>query len=90
MIWFYLLIGTIATYRATRLIIVDEIFSGLRNRVFNLNIDKLTYLITCPWCISIWAGLFFALLYVTFLPGFTFLALAFTFSAITGILFEKL
>ena len=49
----------LATYRLTKLIMDDKITEDLRNLIFEkLPRDSmLTYLITCPWCVSVWAGL---------------------------------
>jgi hypothetical protein len=43
----------LATYRLTRLIVADKIFEGLRTRTVG---SKLGYLVTCPFCLSIWFG----------------------------------
>lgn len=50
---------SLATYRATVLVIEDEITSPVRDKVFEKfppQSTKLGYLLTCPWCVSIWAG----------------------------------
>lgn len=49
----------LATYRVTRLIIRDEIFSKPRDffwKKFPPESSLLGYLLTCPWCISIWVA----------------------------------
>lgn len=49
----------LATYRVTRLIIRDEIFSRPRNffwKKFPPESSLIGYLLTCPWCISIWVA----------------------------------
>ena len=50
----------LAVYRITRLVIQDEIAADLRDKVFekfNPAETKIGYLLTCPWCVSVWAGL---------------------------------
>lgn len=54
----FLILG-LATYRITRLIIRDEIFTRPRNffwKKFPPEKSLLGYLLTCPWCISIWVA----------------------------------
>lgn len=54
-----LLLDIVATYRLTRLIVRDEITADLREIVFKRfppRTSKLGYLLTCTWCISIWAA----------------------------------
>lgn len=48
----------IATYRLTKLIMDDKITEDFRNFIFEKfpRDSKLSYLITCPWCVSVWAG----------------------------------
>ena len=53
----------LATYRLTTLIKDDKISEDLRNRVwarYGLPSDedarKVSYLLTCPWCLSIYFG----------------------------------
>lgn len=48
-----------ATYRLTKLIMDDKITEDFRNLIFEKfpRDSKLSYLITCPWCVSVWAGL---------------------------------
>lgn len=54
------LIDAAATYRLTKFVTEDYITQPLREKVFETFGDpqdsKLSYLITCDWCISIWAG----------------------------------
>lgn len=49
----------IATYRLTRLVMEDRVTEDLRNLVYeNFPRDsKVSYLLGCAWCVSIWAGL---------------------------------
>lgn len=54
-----LVVDVLATYRLTKLVIDDELTADLREKAFeHLNPDgKIAYLLTCPWCVSFWAGL---------------------------------
>ena len=59
------LIDALATYRATKIIIDDEITADLRAKAFEeiqrlpkKTAQKLEYFLTCPWCVSIWAAAF--------------------------------
>lgn len=49
----------LATYRLTKLIMDDKITEDFRSLIFEKfpRDSKLVYLITCPWCVSVWAGL---------------------------------
>lgn len=53
----------LATYRLTRLIVADKIFEGLRNRTVG---SKIGYLVTCPFCLSIWFGIGLAIGHAVF------------------------
>lgn len=49
----------VAVYRATKLIIDDEIFADIREKIWDKyppETTKIGYLLTCPWCASIWAA----------------------------------
>lgn len=48
-----LLLALGSTWRLARLFTVDEITRPLRDRIARVN-DWWAYLITCPWCLSIW------------------------------------
>jgi hypothetical protein len=50
-------VDALATARLTRLVVDDEIFQPVRDRVQGRWPEsKLAYLMTCPVCVSIWAG----------------------------------
>ena len=52
-------VSALATYRLTRLITTDEIFSDLRMKWWKKHppeTTKLGYLITCDWCTSVYAA----------------------------------
>lgn len=48
----------VATYRLTKMIMEDRITEDLRALVYTKfpRDSKMSYLMGCPWCISIWAG----------------------------------
>jgi Protein of unknown function (DUF1360) len=54
-----LLADTLAVYRLTKLVTDDKITEDLRDLIFEKlpRGHKLAYLITCGWCVSIWAGI---------------------------------
>jgi len=49
----------LATYRLTKLVMEDKITEDLRFLIYSKlpSDSKLVYLLNCPWCVSIWAGL---------------------------------
>jgi hypothetical protein len=50
-------IRTAATWRLTRLVVDDEISRPLREAVHRRWPDsKAAYLVDCPYCVSVWAG----------------------------------
>lgn len=58
-----ILLNSLATYRLTRLVVQDEITTELRAKAYEqINklpdplANKLSYLLSCPWCVSIWAA----------------------------------
>jgi hypothetical protein len=70
--WLLITLMTLASYRATRLIVHDQIFIGTRTKL-QLGLErrkekrtrkhtddvwqsKLAYLIGCPWCMGIWVS----------------------------------
>lgn len=47
----------LALWRFARLLSIDEISRPLRERIAGRKPDgQVAYLVTCPWCISIWCG----------------------------------
>jgi hypothetical protein len=51
-----LVVSVAATRRMTRIVTKDEIAAPIRDWAFNNNHKKLTYLVNCPHCVSVWAG----------------------------------
>lgn len=53
-----LVVGVAATWRITRLITEDEVAAPLRTEVSRRwPGSKVEYLVNCPYCVSVWAGL---------------------------------
>lgn len=81
----------LSVYRATRLIIQDEILDGPREWVYSKVKPggKLEYLLSCPWCVSFWVAIPLAILYVVSPTGMMVVGLPLAGSAVTGILDQK-
>ena len=79
----------LATYRLTRLIIRDELLATPRNffwKKFPPEKSLLGYLLTCPWCISIWVALILRISSIIN-PEVTYaVEIIFALSAIAGLL----
>jgi hypothetical protein len=46
----------LATYRLTKLVTVDEVPFGAIRRKIEGSGSKLEYLMSCPFCVSVWVG----------------------------------
>lgn len=87
-------VGGLATARLTRLVVADEILEPVRRRLLvRLDPDngfhqKLVYLATCQWCVSMWIGTPVAAAILTFPDSWVTWSVLLTlaFSQITGIL----
>lgn len=54
-----LILDALATSRATRLVVDDEILRSARDKVLNrypAGSSKLGYILTCHYCTSVWVG----------------------------------
>lgn len=52
-----LTVGALAVYRVTRLVVEDTIADPIRNRIVEAAPEgRLAYLVTCPWCVSVWVA----------------------------------
>jgi hypothetical protein len=63
-----LLTDVLATHRVTRLVVDDELTSPVREYIWKNHPPeetRLGYFVTCPFCVSIWAGAAVALLSAT-------------------------
>lgn len=54
--WLIVVLTMLAVARATRLVNEDAIFDRQRTWLLARSPDKVGYLITCPWCVSIWVA----------------------------------
>ena len=82
----------LAVYRLTRLVIEDEITQDMREKIWERyppQSTKIGYLISCPWCSSIWlgAGVAVARRFAPRVWGVVSLALAG--SAVAGLIEER-
>jgi hypothetical protein len=83
------IVFSLAIYRATRLVTQDEVFSNVRNKIWNRyppETTRIGYLFTCEWCSSVWLGLGFATWYTIDATTFRFFAVALALSAMAGLL----
>jgi len=80
-------------YRLTRMIVIDQLFSTLRDAVwarYSPGDSYIGYFFTCPWCVSMWISLPVTVLYIIF-PSITFLVgCIFSLSAIAGLITARL
>jgi hypothetical protein len=98
-----LLVDVAATARLTRLVLDDEITAPAREKALEALIDlgerrpdlkpvtdKLEYLLSCPWCVSIYAGLLIFTLRKA-APGVAdVVSGALAASAVTGLAYSRL
>lgn len=85
----------LATYRLTTLIKDDKITEDIRNLVFkrygqpgDQHSHKLSYLLACPWCLSVYFGGFAVLAGLRWPRAWKPLSKALSYSALTGLLSE--
>lgn len=79
----------LATFRATRLINRDTIFSTQRDKIWDRyppHESRVGYILTCDWCMSIWVGSLFAIWSIISPRTFGFLGLVLAASAVAGLL----
>jgi hypothetical protein len=85
------ILAAFATYRITRFITADALFEPVRERLETLCEDRewhrLTYLLNCDWCLSIWVAPFPTAAIMLWPDNRVILAvlLVLTFSAVTGL-----
>lgn len=86
-------VQALATYRIAKLIVDDKVLEGPREWMFakfgDPSVSKVSYLISCYWCVSIYAGLAVSLGDTVFPRTTRVLTRALAFSAITGMLAER-
>lgn len=85
------LLAALATYRITRFITADALFEPVRERLEGFCEDRgwhrLTYLLNCDWCLSIWVAPIPTAAIMLWPDNRAILAvlLVLTFSAVTGL-----
>lgn len=86
-------IGALATHRLTRLVIEDVITAKPRNAVLKRyppTRESWSYVLSCPWCASMWTGLAVAALQGKGGVLGRGLVYALAMSSVTGIIEERL
>lgn len=85
----------LATYRLTTLVKDDKITEDVRNLVFKKygqpsdeNSHKLSYLLACPWCLSVYFGGLAVLVGARWPRAWKPVSKALSYSALTGLLSE--
>lgn len=82
-----LAVGALAVHRLTRLATEDEITEPVRQRITTAAPEgRLAYLVTCPWCVSMWAGAGWAALTVAAPRTARALGAVLAWSSVTGLL----
>jgi uncharacterized protein DUF1360 len=88
-----LAIDTLASYRLTKLLRDDLITEPLRKNVYSRfgppDKSKVSYLVNCPWCMSIWFGLALAVAHRQTPTAAHLVTRALALSALTGLLNQK-
>jgi hypothetical protein len=82
----------LAVFRLTKLVVDDEIFADVRDKLldrFPPESTKLGYLITCPWCVSIYLGGAVVVARLVAPRQWDLAARALSFSALTGLVAER-
>lgn len=86
------IVDIVAVYRLTKLIVDDEILADVREKIWEKyppETTKIGYLITCPWCTSIWAGAALFALRKTNPELTNYISAVLASSAATGIAFSN-
>lgn len=78
----------LATYRVTRLLIYDEVFYYIKDFAKKYKseqgfIKSASILLTCPWCVGVWAAMITLVIYVL-IPYGKFIILVLALSALAG------
>jgi hypothetical protein len=87
-----LAILAIAAYRFSRLVVIDHIFEPLREKIWKKwpPSTMFGYFFTCIWCTSVWVSSLITISYTIEPAITTVICLPFAFSAIAGIVSERL
>lgn len=87
------IVDALATHRLTKLVIDDKITEDLREKVYDKygqpDEHKVSYFITCPWCVSTWVGIGVVAARTIAPRAWRPLSYALAFSSITGLIEER-
>jgi hypothetical protein len=82
-----LTVGALAVHRLTRLATEDELTASLRRRISSAAPEgRLAYLVTCPWCVSVYVAAAWAALAVSAPAVAVPAGAALAWSSVTGLL----
>jgi hypothetical protein len=93
-----LTVGALAVYRATRLLVDDEVSAPVRDRIEAWAVgdsttadeeSRLAYFVRCPWCVSVWVGAAWVGLTVAAPRVARFAGAALAWSAVSGLLSSR-
>jgi hypothetical protein len=89
---FHFIILALATYRLSRLLVIDNIFEWLRNLVWKRFPPSTTfgYFFTCIWCTSVWTASAVAICYTIVPIATVVVASIFALSAVAGLISMRL
>lgn len=89
---FTFILLSLATYRLTRLVLLDEIAEPLRERIWKRfpPHTKFGYLFTCFWCFGFWASILVVVLYLLVPPIAYVVSLVLSISAVVGIVSSRM
>jgi hypothetical protein len=83
----WLVVDALATYRLTRLLVIDEISRPARAWLGQRYTGWFVYLTSCIWCMSMWVSGLVVVLLTYFAPyAWSFAASLLAFSAVAGYL----
>lgn len=90
--WWFLVLDALATYRLTRLLVHDTVFAWLRDAEVRVGEWLLAPgdLLHCDWCVSVWMAALVVGLTAAWPHLWLYAAAGLAFSAVTGILSERL
>jgi hypothetical protein len=87
-----LLVDALACFRLTRLVTEDVVTQPFRQKIFDKHPpteESWSYVLTCPWCASIWVGGGIALLRKFYPQAWNPAAEMLAFSAAVGLVAER-
>jgi hypothetical protein len=86
-------VDALAVYRMTKFIIDDELLADLREKItdkYPPDSTKLGYLVGCPWCVSVYMGTIAVAARAFFPKQWEAASHVLAFSAVTGMVSERL